>query len=89
MNTTWEHGAGEFVAYLCFPSTLPKMKARRRAAEHTDQMALFAPTAAQVEQEAVETGERVEYLMRLPYTATALKNRLEAGRDVPEWFRLE
>lgn len=34
-------------------------------------------------------GTRVEYRMRLPYTLAALKNRFEAGRDIPEWVSIQ
>lgn len=87
MMTWWEPGNLRIVAYLCYASSLPRMKSRKRKiVAGSAQMALFATTEALVEQNAVITGERVDYVLRLPYTQQALENRQVMGRDVPDWF---
>ena len=87
--TTWERaplGAFPIVAYMVVESSLPKLKARKRAEATSPQMALFeSDRAAVAEQNTVETGERETFLMRLPYTREALVRRQAFGRDVPSW----
>lgn len=85
----WERAplaAYPIVAYMVVESSLPKLKARKRAAVETLQSALFeVQTAAVAEQNTAETGEREIFLMRLPYTREALVRRQAFGRYVPDW----
>ncbi len=85
----WERAslaAYPIVAYMLVESSLPKLKARKRAAADTLQPVLFEVQAAAVaEQNTAETGERETFLMRLPYTREALVRRQAFGRNVPDW----
>lgn len=86
MNTYWEPSDNApIIAYLCYPTSLPVFKSRKKAVVERNSDMFTDLLDALSESEDAPTGERRDYLMRLPFTGQMLERRREAGRDVPEW----
>ncbi len=77
-DTYWEPSDNApIVAYLCYWTSLPVFKTRKKAVVERNSDMFTDLLDATTDVEVAETGERRPYTMKLPYTVGMLERRKE------------